>query len=108
VALEQRLLSSVDARQQFVAAILDETAPVRLLIGMLREKVPFSSEDAQRLTALLSAPAPRRRYAAMGLLNPTYLSTDDIERLAHCLVHDPEEEIRAAALRVLDEMVPVS
>jgi hypothetical protein len=101
-ALLERLTQSDSARDLFVEAAVAGTISVVLVREGLFAKVPFSTTQIQRLSGLLASGDPKMRYAALGILDETYLSKEKIEVLAKAKLADPEPEIRDAAFKLLD------
>jgi hypothetical protein len=101
-ALVGLLGDSSPARVQFAEEAAAGQAPLWLVKRTLVDKVSFSTAEVEKLKTLLTSKDPKTRFAAMGLLERTYLSESEIESITKRLTKDPELEISDAAYRMLE------
>lgn len=101
-ALLKRVTESEEARELIIDAAVNGAISATLLREALLARAPFGPPQVQRLCNLLSSSDSKLRYAALGVLDSTYLTRNEIELLARARTADPEPEIRDAALRLLD------
>jgi hypothetical protein len=100
--LMQTLRASPEARAQFTQMTVDGIAPAHCLAMVLQEKVPLSPNDIAALRRLLEHADPEYRWAAMHLLNKTYLLPNEIAVHTERLSRDPDHRIRERANEPFD------
>lgn len=96
-ALLTMLSSSETTRNELVQRIRAGQTLSKVLAACLRVRTSFSDSDVQSIMRLLESPRPENRHTAMGILQPAYLSPDEIKRWSEKLLRDPYQYIRDKA-----------
>ncbi|MDP1836933.1 MAG: ATP-binding protein [Reyranella sp.] len=100
--LIKQLNTSHVAREQFIGWLEAESVSPNLLTKALSSKTIFNAAQVERLTHLLKSKNPRLRFAAINILDEAYLTESKLVVLAVEMTSDPEEDIRQAALKIID------
>ena len=72
-----------------------------LLTSCLRGRTAFSQQDVKLIVGLLESENPKTRFAAMGILDPQYLSRGEINNCAKKLLRDPYQHLRDEGMQIL-------
>ncbi|MBI4207582.1 MAG: hypothetical protein HY527_21390 [Betaproteobacteria bacterium] len=107
-ALLDKLMLSEEARQRFLTGVGTGVLSPGLLSQALQRSVPFEQNQVDGICGLLGNRNPRIRYAAMAVLDTTYMTKDRMRRLAESMSSDNEAEIRDSALAILESRHPYS
>lgn len=100
-ALLMLLKGSEGARLEFVELAVAKSVPPALLRTVLEERVQFSPNAVTHLAVLLEDGEPKYRYAALSLLDTTYMPQDELVSRAKRMTSDAEHDVREAAFRKL-------
>jgi hypothetical protein len=91
------LMGEDDAFRLSVAQrIATESTPPGLLRAALDRRLPFGTEELTLLAGCLGSADPKVRLSAIGLLDPIYLSRQQIDAYKRVLSDDPIEQIRVS------------
>ncbi len=104
-ALMKRLSESIETRQQLIAQVSSGKLPTELLSRALRDKISFGGGEIRSILGLLDSADPRARWAAVGVLEISYLPGSEIKTYATRMTNDADLEVREAAFRALDEQL---
>lgn len=100
-AIEKLLLSSEAARAELLERIDNGEQLHKVLAGSLRSTVPYSDDHVRVITQFLGSSKAEVRHAALGVLAPPYLRSDEIRHWCEKLVADPYQQIRDKAHELL-------
>jgi hypothetical protein len=68
---------------------------------MLKQKRPLHPDNVAKLAALLQSSDAKLRYFGMNVLDPAYVTSTTLVKLATQLLKDPESDIRERAKRII-------
>ncbi len=103
-AVLERLQVSAEARERIVEGAIAGTGSLRLLSAALHAKMPLIAGQISRILTLLESDDPKHRWAGLDLLDETYLSQEEIERLAKVRTVDADLRLREEAFRILEKL----
>lgn len=99
------LMKHSEAARNDMFERLGSGAPVEdLLRNMLREKVPLDPDELEVVIGFLASARASVRYAAMGVLDSSYVDGVRLRALAEKLLSDDAQEIRDCAV---DRLAPL-
>lgn len=107
-ALLDKLMLSEEARLRFLIGIETGVLSPGLLRHALKRSVPFEQIQVNRICSLLTNRDPSIRFAAMSVLETTYMTKDHMRRLAESMSSDNEAEIRDRALAILERLAEMT
>jgi hypothetical protein len=101
VALVDRIDGDAADRATFVDLALSGRIPRGVLKKALADCAAYTSEEHQRLLALLESPDANLRFIAMPLLESSHVASETRIAALERMQQDPEPQIREAATRMI-------